>query len=151
MLNHLCYDGGSGFIQIGKHSTLAVHITVTDFTLHKIYVFIGERLIILHAGYNKGVVPNPEVVLNAHSSSGDYHGEMNHKMIVRWLEDKLIPNLPPKCVFVMENAAYHIVQVDRRPLMTTKKHLIQEWLTRHGIQWSKDPPTGACLCVSPSH
>ena len=93
-------------------------------------------MIILHAGYNEGFVPNAEVVFKAHSSSGDYHGEMNHTMIVRWLEDKLIPNLPPKCVLVMDNAAYHNVQVDRRPVRATKKHLIQEWLTRHGIQWS---------------
>ena len=61
---------------------------------------------------------------------------MNHTMIVRWLEDKLITNLPPKCVLVMDNSAYHNVQVDRRPVRATKKHLIQEWLTRHGIQWS---------------
>ena len=61
---------------------------------------------------------------------------MNHKMIVRWLEDKLIPNLLPKCVLVIDNAAYHNVQVDRRLVRTTKKHLIQEWLTMHGIQWS---------------
>ena len=93
-------------------------------------------MIILHAGYNEGFVPNAEVVFKAHSSSGDYHGEMNHKMIVRWLEDKLIPNLPPKCVLVMVNAVYHIVQVDRRPFRVTKKHLIQEWLTKHGILWS---------------
>ena len=61
---------------------------------------------------------------------------MNHEMIVRWLEDELIPNLPHKCVLVMDNDAYYNVQVDRRPLMATKKHLMQEWLTRHGIQWS---------------
>ena len=46
-------------------------------------------------------------------------GEMNHKMIDRWLEDKLIPNLPPKYVFVIDNAAYHNVQVDRRPVRAT--------------------------------
>ena len=78
-------------------------------------------MIILHAGYNEVFVPNAEVVFRALSSSGDYHGEMNHKMIVRWLEDKLVPNLAPKCVLVMDNAAYHNVQVDRRPLMATKK------------------------------
>ena len=53
-------------------------------------------MIIIHAGYNEGFVPNAEVVFNGHSSSGDYHGEMYHKMIVRWLDDKRIPNLPPK-------------------------------------------------------
>ena len=71
-------------------------------------------------------------MFKAHSSNDDYHGEMNHKMIVRWLEDKLIPNLHAKCVLVMDNAAYHNVQVVR----ATKKHLIQEGLTKHGIQWS---------------
>ena len=35
---------------------------------------------------------------------------MNHTMIVRWLEDKLIPYLPPKGVLVMNKAAYHNVQ-----------------------------------------
>ena len=53
-------------------------------------------MIILHAGYNGGgFVLNAEVVFKTHSSSGDYHGEMNHKMVFRWLEDKLIANLPP--------------------------------------------------------
>ena len=56
--------------------------------------------------------------------------------LVRRLADKLIPNLPPKCVLMMDNAAYHNMEVDRRPLKATKKDLIQEWLTRHGIQWS---------------
>ena len=89
-------------------------------------------MIILHTGYNEGFVPNAEVVFKAHSSSGDYHGEMNHKMVFRWLEDKLIPNLPPKYVLVVDNVAYHNVQVDRRPVRAT----IQEWLTKPGIQWS---------------
>ena len=31
-------------------------------------------MIMLHAGYNEGFVPNAEVVFKAHSSSGDYHG-----------------------------------------------------------------------------
>ena len=58
---------------------------------------------------------------------------MNHRMIVRWLEEKLIPNLPPKCVLVVNYAADHNVQVDRR---SVQAHLIQEWLVRHDIQWS---------------
>ena len=48
-------------------------------------------------------------MLRAFSSSGDYHGEMNHEMTVRWLEDELILNMPTKCVLVMDNAAYHNV------------------------------------------
>ena len=75
-------------------------------------------------------------LFKAHSSDGDYHGEMNHKMIVRWLEDKMIPNLPPKCVLVVDNAAYHNVQVDKRLVRATKTHLTHECLTKHRIQWS---------------
>ena len=80
-----------------------------DFTLHKINLFISERMIRIHAGYNEGFVPKAEVEFGTLCSSGDYHGEMNHKMIVRWLEDKLIPNMPPKCVLVIDNATYHNV------------------------------------------
>ena len=83
-------------------------------------------MIILHAGYNERFVPNAEVVFKAHSSSGYYHGEMNHKMIVRWLEDKLIPNLPPKYVLVIDNAAYHNVQVDRRPVRATILKIVDQ-------------------------
>ena len=36
----------------------------------------------------------------------------------------------------MDKAAYHNVQVDRRPVRETEKHLILEWFTRHGIKWS---------------
>ena len=45
-----------------------------DFTLHRINLLICERMIILHAGYNEGFVPNAEVVFRALSSSGDCHG-----------------------------------------------------------------------------
>ena len=55
-----------GFIQIGKHSTLGrwpCILLSVDFT-YKINVFIGtkyvsgERMIILHAGYNERFLPN---------------------------------------------------------------------------------------------
>ena len=42
-----------------------------DFTLHKIILFISERMIILHAGYNEGFVPKAESVFGTLSSSGD--------------------------------------------------------------------------------
>ena len=60
------------------------------------FIFSGEKMTILHAGYYEGFVPDAEVIFNAHSSSGDYHGEMNHKMTVRWQGNKLIPNQPKK-------------------------------------------------------
>ena len=76
---------------------------------------------------------------------------MNHRMIVRWLEGKLFPNLPPKCVLVVDNDADHNVQVDRRPVRATKAHLIQEWLVRHGIQWSAGMSEDTLLELCKTH
>ena len=66
------------------------------------------------------------------SAPGDYHGEMNHQTILKWL-NKLIPNLPPKSVLIMENAPFHSVQVDRPPGRANKKVMMREWLTRHMV------------------
>lgn len=42
----------------------------------------------------------------------DYHGNVNWEIYLRWWTGKLIPNLPPKCVIVMDNASYHSVRRD---------------------------------------
>lgn len=52
----------------------------------------------------------------------------------KWTEEKLIPNLKPNTIVVMDNAAYHNVQDDRRPVQSTRKADIQGWLQRRGIQ-----------------
>ena len=91
-------------------------------------------MIILHAGYEGGFIPGAAEVFKAHSATGDYHGEMNHQTILKWL-NKVIPNLPLKSVLVMDNAPYHNVQVDRPPVRANKKVMMQEWLTRHMVPW----------------
>ena len=96
MLNHLFIEESPVLFKLTNIQRWPCTLLSVDFTLHKINLFIGERMIMLHAGYNEGIVPKAEVVFRALSSCGDNHGEMNHKMIVRWLEDKLIPYLPPK-------------------------------------------------------
>ena len=56
-------------------------------------------------------------------------------------------NLPPKCVLVMDNATYHNVQVDRRPVRT----MIQECLTKHVILWSAGMLEDELLEVCKTH
>ena len=89
----------------------------------------------LHAGSSKGFIPGAALVFKAKSSTGDYHTEMNAANFMKWLQEMLIPNLPVKCLLVMDNAAYHNVQVDRCPTTATRKAEIQGWLQRHGIQY----------------
>ena len=102
-----------------------------------LYLYVsGQRMIILHAGYEGGFIPGAGEVFKAHSATGDYHKEMNHKTILKWL-NKIIPYLPKKSVLVMNNAAYHNVQVDKPPVCSNKKIVMQEWLTRHRVPWDE--------------
>ena len=91
-------------------------------------------MVILHAGHKGGFIPVAGEVFKAHSATVDYHGEMNHQMRLKWL-NTVIPNLPPNSVLVMDNAAYHNVQVERPPVRANKKIMMQEWLTRHKVPW----------------
>ena len=69
MLNHFFME--EGFVQNGKKNIQrrpCILLSV-DFTLHKINLFIstkifsGERMIILHAGFNEGFVPNARKII----------------------------------------------------------------------------------------
>jgi transposase len=70
---------------------------------------------------------------------------MNHANYKKWLQEKLIPNLESKSVIVVDNASYHIVQLNRHPASNARKGEILFWLDKHGIQCSSDM-TKAELC-----
>ena len=81
----------------------------------------GDRLIILHAGSEQGFIEGADLIFKSKTRSGDYHDKMNSENFQKWLSTKLIPNLPANCVLVIDNAAYHNVQVDKCPTQGTKK------------------------------
>ncbi|XP_023718473.1 uncharacterized protein LOC111870421 [Cryptotermes secundus] len=51
----------------------------------------------------------------------------------KWLTEKLIPNLPPKSVLVVDNAQYHNVQFNKAPTSQTTKAKMMEWLTVNNV------------------
>jgi hypothetical protein len=63
----------------------------------------GLRLIIIHAGGEMGFIPNCLLMFKSKTKSGDYHSETNSQNYGKWLEEKLIPNLP-NSVVVTDNA-----------------------------------------------
>ena len=99
----------------------------------------GQRLIIVHAGGENGFIPNALLIFKSGLKTGDYHQDMNSENFARWLEMKLIPNLPPNSVIVLDNASYHNLQVNRPPTINSRKDVIQEWLNSNGIHY----PEGA--------
>ncbi|XP_023717166.1 uncharacterized protein LOC111869699 [Cryptotermes secundus] len=89
----------------------------------------GQRLIIVYAGGRTGFIPGSLLIFKSHLKTGDYHSEMNVTNYQKWLTEKLIPNLPPKSVLVVDNAPYHTMQFNKAPTSQTMKAKMMEWLT----------------------
>ncbi|CAG9138604.1 unnamed protein product [Plutella xylostella] len=94
----------------------------------------GPRIIIVHAGSRNGFVHNALLMFKSHSKTGDYHGDMNATNFRKWIDEKLTPNIPPNSVIVMDNAAYHSTQIEKKPTMSSLKSDLQQWLERRGVQ-----------------
>jgi hypothetical protein len=54
----------------------------------------------------------------------------------KWLQEKLIPNLEPKSVILVDNASYHNVQFNQHPSSNARKGEMLFWLDKHGIRYS---------------
>lgn len=96
----------------------------------------GRRLIVVHAGGEMGFINKALLIFKSHTTTGDYHGDMNAANFTKWLEQQLIPNLPPHSVIVMDNASYHCLEKNKKPTSVTVKAKMQEWLTQKSIDFS---------------
>lgn len=96
----------------------------------------GERLIFLHAGGEMGFVPNCLTMWKSSKKTGDYHDNVNNATYVKWISEKLIPNLPPKSVVVIDNASYHNKQIDKCPTSNSTKADMQQWLSQKNIPFT---------------
>ena len=88
----------------------------------------GPRLIIVHAGGEQGFVPNAYLRFKSQQRMGDYHSEMNSANYQKWLQEKLIPNLPANSVLVIDNAPYHNTLINPPPTSNSKRNVMISWL-----------------------
>ena len=96
----------------------------------------GQRYNVVNTGTCAGFILGAKLIFKAESESGDYHKEMNADNFYRRVREKLIPNLPAKSVVIIDNAAYHNIQIDRCPTAATRKADIQAWLSRHHVAFT---------------
>lgn len=92
-----------------------------------------KRLIIVHIGSRNGFLTGGLLMYRSGTTSGDYHGEMNAINFEKWLSERVLPNLPPSSVIVLDNAPYHTKQDDKPPSKYTTKNEMITWLKRRGI------------------
>ncbi|XP_075742299.1 uncharacterized protein LOC142796043 [Rhipicephalus microplus] len=104
----------------------------------------GARLILVHAGSSAtGFIEGAADYFRAKKGgSADYHSEMDSRYFEEWFTDKLLPNIPPYSVIVMDKAPYHSVALEKAPTKSTRKADIQLWLTKKGVPWSEDMVKG---------
>ena len=95
----------------------------------------GSRLIVLHAGSENDWVDGADLVFQSKKTTGDYHDEMNATTFEEWFHDKLIPNIQPNSLIVMDNASYHSRRLESIPTKNTRKAEMQNWLTAHSIAY----------------
>lgn len=58
---------------------------------------------------------------------------MDNNNYTKWISEKLIPNLPPNSIVVIDNAPYHSKQLNKPPTMASRKEEMQNWLTSKNI------------------
>ena len=81
----------------------------------------SRRIIVLCAGGSMGFLPKTKLIYKANTTQGDYHGQMNPNIFEKWAKEKLLSNLPESSVFVIDNAPYHTVQIDKIPNSNSRK------------------------------
>lgn len=91
-------------------------------------------MVIVHAGGEGFVLckVNALLTFRAGTKSGDYHDNKNSENYERWLRAKLMPNLPPNSVVVVDNK-----QLDAASTSNTKKADMQTWLRQKGIEFEE--------------
>ena len=99
----------------------------------------GSRLItcILHAGSENGWINGADLVFQSKKATGDYHDEMTSEHFEEWFHDSfsLMPNIPANSLIVMDNAPYHSRRLEPVPTMSSRKQIMQDWLTARGIEF----------------
>ncbi len=99
----------------------------------------GERLIIMNAITRDGWVPEAKVVFKSTKKTGDYHGQMNNELFVKWFGERLVPNIPTNSLIVMDNASYHnVLSPHSAPTPLCSKKRIRTWLEDNGIACRED-------------
>ncbi|XP_049779793.1 uncharacterized protein LOC126176676 [Schistocerca cancellata] len=94
----------------------------------------SNRIIVVNIGSKDGFLPNAQLVYKAGCATGDYHGQMNYENFSNWISNKVIPNLPPNCVIVMDNASYHNKEHNKAPTRSSNKSEMIEWLLKNKVE-----------------
>lgn len=96
----------------------------------------GQRLIMAHAGGEKGFVKNSLHLFKSGTKTGDYHDDMNFENFCKWIQEQVLNNLEEPSVIVMDNASYHNKLEEKQITSASKKSEMIQWLTENNIPYT---------------
>ncbi|KAJ8723954.1 hypothetical protein PYW07_007934 [Mythimna separata] len=89
---------------------------------------LGTRFAVAHAGSEAGFIDNACLV---YRTNIEFFGNY-----VKWLNEKLLPNLPDSSVVVLDS--HHNVPAETMPTSVSKLSVMKLWLTAKGIQFDSN-------------
>lgn len=98
----------------------------------------GRRWCFIHAMSATGLVAGAWQIFEAKKRTGDYHQMFNAYRFQHWWQEQLLPNLPTRCVIVMDRVPFHLVPEAQIIPQALRKAELQHWLTAQHIPWQAD-------------
>ncbi|XP_064092994.1 uncharacterized protein LOC135205785 isoform X1 [Macrobrachium nipponense] len=92
-----------------------------------------EQLVVVHAGGEYGFIHGALQVLQIKSGSREDLESLNYHKFRNWFQGKLLSNIPPHSLIVMDSCSYHSKFLNKAPTSSSKKSEIIEWLTQSNI------------------
>lgn len=111
----------------------------------------GKRFIVLHAGHRGGFVDNASLIYSTSSKLADYHGDMNGDIFMKWVSEKLVPNLEEPSLIIMDNASYHTMLIEKQPKASWTKAAIIQWLKYKNIPMETNLFKAELLALAKEH
>lgn len=98
---------------------------------YKMYI---HSYLIIHAASEIGFIHNALFIFESDVQSDVQH---NSEIYEHWLREKLIPNLPPKSVVVVDEMSYNVTLISV-PTSSSRRADMVTWLLQHNIPFEKE-------------
>jgi transposase len=93
----------------------------------------GRRWCFIHAVMEDSLVNNAFFIFEAKKAKADYHQQFDFEVFHTWFQKQLLPNIPSRCLIILDRCPFHMVSKDYTTPTQMKKAELQKWLTRQGI------------------
>ncbi|XP_023946247.2 uncharacterized protein LOC112051703 [Bicyclus anynana] len=116
--------------KISEYRSLGRPVVYSD---KSYFLSTGTCFIFVYAGTKDGFIENASEIYKANSTADDYHSNMSYDNYIKWLNEKLLPNLPERSVIVLDNELYDQKQLT----LATPKEDMKQWLRDRGIPFEE--------------